>query len=95
MTLNKQDVDNIANLSKITIDESMVGEYIENLNNILKFVEQMQQINTDDIEPLSNPNNQTQRLRKDEVTQENKRDKYQQVAPKVDCGLYLVPKVIE
>ncbi len=95
MTLSKEDVKKIAHLSRLAIDESMVDEYIDNLNNIIKFVEHMQSVNTDEVIPLSNPNNDSQRLRLDEITESNNRDKYQKIAPKVDAGLYLVPKVIE
>lgn len=95
MELSKQDIKNIANLSRLAIDEAKVDEYIDNLNNLLEFVEQMQAVNTDKVEPLSNPNGDTQRLRVDEVTENNSRDKYQKIAPKTDSGLYLVPKVIE
>ena len=55
----------------------------------------MNAVNTDGIEPLLNPLDATQLLRPDEVTESNQRELYQSVAPRVEDGLYLVPKVIE
>ena len=55
----------------------------------------MNAIDTSDVEPMAHPLDAVQRLRKDEVTEQNQRDHYQQVAPLTEAGLYLVPKVIE
>ena len=55
----------------------------------------MQSVNTDSVAPLAHPLDVTQRLREDEVTESNRRDELQQLAPEVEEGLYLVPKVIE
>lgn len=55
----------------------------------------MNQVDTTDIEPLAHPLDIPQRLREDKVTEPNLRDKFQAIAPQVESGLYLVPKVIE
>ena len=95
MSLEKSDVEKIAHLARLAIDEKDVPEYAKNLSNILDLVEQMGSVNTDDVTPMAHPLDATQRLRADEVTETNQRDHFQKVAPNVEDGLYLVPKVIE
>ena len=58
-------------------------------------VDQLQAVDTHNLEPMANPLDATQRLRPDKVTQSNRRDAFQAIAPAVENGLYLVPKVIE
>lgn len=95
MTIERSDVQNAAHLARIAIEESNIAEYTQDLANILALVDQMQAVNTDDIEPMAHPTDATQRLRADIVTEQNQRDYYQAIAPAVENGLYLVPKVIE
>ncbi|MDL2424813.1 Asp-tRNA(Asn)/Glu-tRNA(Gln) amidotransferase subunit GatC, partial [Pseudomonas sp. BAgro211] len=63
--------------------------------NILGLIDAMQAVDTHGVEPLAHPLEATQRLRADAVTEENRREAYQAIAPAVEDGLYLVPKVIE
>lgn len=65
------------------------------MNSILGLVDQMQAVDTTGVEPLAHPLETTQRLRPDQVTESNQRDRYQAVAPSTENGLYLVPKVID
>ncbi len=65
------------------------------MNSILGLVDQMQAVDTSGIEPLAHPLEASQRLRPDQVTESNQRDRYQAIAPATENGLYLVPKVIE
>ncbi|WP_455207133.1 Asp-tRNA(Asn)/Glu-tRNA(Gln) amidotransferase subunit GatC [Kaarinaea lacus] len=95
MSLTKQDVENIAHLARLAIDDNDIPNYADNLSNILGLVEQMNAIDTTDVKPMAHPLDAVQRLRKDEVTEKNQRERYQQVAPQTEAGLYLVPKVIE
>ena len=95
MSLEKSDVEKIAHLARLAIDEKDVPEYAKNLSNILDLVEQMNSVNTDDVTPMAHPLDATQRLRADQVTETNQRDHFQKIAPNVEDGLYLVPKVIE
>ena len=95
MSLEKSDVEKIAHLARLAIDEKDVPEYARNLTDILDLVEQMSSVNTDDVAPMAHPLDATQRLRSDEVTESNQREHFQEVAPNVEDGLYLVPKVIE
>jgi aspartyl-tRNA(Asn)/glutamyl-tRNA(Gln) amidotransferase subunit C len=95
MSLTKQDVENIAHLARLAIDEADIPNYANNLSSILELVEQMNAIDTAGVEPMAHPLDAVQRLRKDEVTERDQREHFQQVAPLTEAGLYLVPKVIE
>ena len=95
MSLDSDDVKKIANLARLQIDEADIPDYAKNLSNILDLVEQMDAADTDKVSPMAHPLDAVQRLRPDEVTEENQREHFQEHAPKVEDGLYLVPKVIE
>jgi aspartyl-tRNA(Asn)/glutamyl-tRNA(Gln) amidotransferase subunit C len=95
MTLKSDDVRSIAQLARLHIEEDAVDHYVDDLTSILALVDQMNQVDSHGVEPLSNPLDAVQRLRTDEVTEKNQRDKFQQNAPDVAKGLYRVPRVIE
>lgn len=95
MALDPQTVYRISRLARIRIDDSEVERYASELSSILEFVEQMNKVDTDDVAPLSHPQDRLLRLREDVVTETNEREKLQAVAPETEKGLYLVPKVIE
>ena len=95
MTLKSDDVRNIAHLARLHIDEDSIDQYTSDLSSILTLVDQMNQVDSSGVVPLSNPLDATQRLRDDEVTEIDHRDKFQQIAPDVAEGFYRVPKVIE
>ena len=95
MALERSDVEKIAHLARLGLVEAEIPRTTETLNNILGLIDQMQAVDTDGIEPLAHPLEATQRLRADVVSETNQRDAYQAIAPAVENGLYLVPKVIE
>ncbi|MCJ8300877.1 MAG: Asp-tRNA(Asn)/Glu-tRNA(Gln) amidotransferase subunit GatC [Pseudomonadales bacterium] len=95
MALNRQDVEKIAHLARINIDKEDINEYLGNLTSILDLVDQMQRVDTQNVEPLSHPLDAIQRLRADDITESNQREQLQQAAPAVEEGLFLVPKVID
>ncbi|MFT6408387.1 MAG: aspartyl-tRNA(Asn)/glutamyl-tRNA(Gln) amidotransferase subunit C [Arenicella sp.] len=95
MALDNETVHNIARLARINIDPSELDKTRGALENILDLVAQMETVDTTGIEPMTHPFDATMRLRADEVTETNQRDKFQSVAPSVERGLYLVPKVID
>lgn len=100
MSLVLSDVKRIASLSCLELTDEQAGQTLEKLNGIFALVEQMKAVDTTGIEPLSHPiaaftDNIALRLRDDEVTEENRREDYQQPAPATQDGLYLVPQVIE
>ncbi|MDO6514149.1 MULTISPECIES: Asp-tRNA(Asn)/Glu-tRNA(Gln) amidotransferase subunit GatC [unclassified Neptuniibacter] len=95
MSLDRTDVDKIAHLARLQIEEQDAPEYAQNLSNILDLVDQMQAVDTTDVLPMAHPLDAVQRLRSDNVTEDNQRELLQSVAPAVENGLFLVPKVIE
>ncbi len=95
MTLKNEDVRNIAQLARLQIDDSKIERLTSDLSNILALAEQMKAVDTTKVIPMAHPMDATQRLRDDEVTETNQRDKFQGIAPDVENGFYRVPKVIE
>lgn len=95
MSLERSDVERIAHLARLDVAESDIPEYARNLSNILGLVAEMEALDTHGVKPMAHPFDAVQRLRADVVTESDQRDRFQQVAPKVADGLYLVPKVIE
>ena len=95
MALKPEDVKSIAHLARLEIREADIPAYADNLSRIIDFVNQLEKADTDDVTPMAHPLEMSQRLRADEVSEQDQRDKYQQNAPQVEAGLYLVPKVIE
>ena len=96
MSLTRHDVENIAHLARLQITESELPVYVDSLSKILSFVEQLNSADTAAVEPMAHPlADQVQRMREDEVLDTDQHEKYQRNAPRVEAGLYLVPKVIE
>ncbi|HEY9201354.1 MAG TPA: Asp-tRNA(Asn)/Glu-tRNA(Gln) amidotransferase subunit GatC [Gammaproteobacteria bacterium] len=95
MSLGPDDVKQIAHLARLQIDEQNIDGYASSLSNILDMVEQMNEVDTTDVQPMAHPMDVAQRLRADEVLEENQREAFQAIAPKTENGLYLVPRVIE
>ena len=95
MSIAPQDLEKLAHLAKIQIDESQTERLTHDLSNILSLVDQLQSVNTENVDTMAHPMDATQRLRADEVTETNQRERFQAVAPATENGLYLVPKVIE
>ncbi len=95
MSLQPSDIEKVAHLARLGIDPSDIPEHTQNLSNILDLVEQMNAVDTNNVTPMAHPMDATQRLRPDEATETNQREQFQAIAPQVEAGLYLVPKVIE
>lgn len=95
MELGPKDIEKIAHLARLRIEEGDIPAYADNLSHILDLVEQMNGVDTDGVAPMAHPQEASQRLRPDEVTEENQREHFQAIAPATEAGLYLVPKVIE
>ena len=95
MSIERGDVEKIAYLARIQITDAQLDKVTEDLSRILSLVDQMQEVSTEGIEPMSNPLDMVQRLRADQVTEDNQRERFQAIAPATEAGLYLVPKVIE
>jgi aspartyl-tRNA(Asn)/glutamyl-tRNA(Gln) amidotransferase subunit C len=95
MSLTKREVENVAHLARLEISDGEIGRVVENLSSIIDFVDQLQAADTDGVLPMAHPLDMSQRLRSDEVSEVDQRNRYQANAQDVEAGLYLVPKVIE
>jgi aspartyl-tRNA(Asn)/glutamyl-tRNA(Gln) amidotransferase subunit C len=99
MSLSPDDVARIARLARIAIAPEESPEVLARLNRVLELVDEMRAVDTAGIEPMAHALDAYlpagQRLRPDEVSEPDRRSLYQSVAPAVENGLYLVPKVIE
>lgn len=95
MSLTIDQVQRIAHLARIEIGEQEALSTQTHLNGIFQLIEQMQAVDTRGVEPMAHAQELSQRLREDVVTEPERRAAYQAVAPEVEAGLYLVPKVIE
>ena len=96
MTLTASQIASIAQLARLELNQTEIPVYQQSLSSILEFVSELNRANTKDVEPMAHPlPGLAQRLRPDVVTEQDARERYQANAPKVEAGLYLVPKVIE
>ena len=95
MSLTAEDIKKIAHLARLNMSADDITRYTKQLSTIMEFVDQMNQIDTSHIDPVANPLDLSQRLRPDVVSEKDEREKFQKIAPEVQAGLYLVPKVIE
>ncbi len=95
MSLTDQDVEKIAHLARIQLEPEERARYLQELNGILDLVAQMNRVDTEGVPPMAHPLHMVQRLRPDLVTESDRREAFQAIAPLTEAGLYLVPKVIE
>lgn len=95
MSLSIEDIHQIASLARIELSTEDATVTCDKLNGIFSLIEQMQAVDTDGVEPMCHPQDAVQRLREDRVTEMDRRDDFQRIAPQTEAGLYLVPKVIE
>ena len=95
MNIERQEIEKLATLARIAIDDSTFSEVSQRLSSVLDLVDQLQAVDTEGVEAMSHPMQATQRLREDEVTETNQREAFQAIAPETEDGLFLVPKVIE
>ena len=95
MIIKREEIEKLATLSRISIDEKTITDVTERLSSVLDLVDQLKTANTDSVQGISRPFQVSQRLREDEVTEINQREALQATAPDTEEGLFLVPKVIE
>lgn len=95
MNLQRSDIEKIAHLARLSIAEDDIPRYARELSNILDMVAQMNGVDTHGVVPMAHPMEAGQRLRADDVSETDQRERFQSIAPQVEAGLYLVPKVIE
>ena len=95
MDVTEEVVKNIAELVQLKVGAAEIQQLTEGMQNILALAEKMQAIDTEGVEPVSNPLDASQKLRPDAVTEKNQRELFQSLAPASESGLYLVPRVVE
>jgi len=95
MTIERADIEKLAELARIELNEATITETTRSIADVLALVDQLQAADTNGVEPMAHPTDAVQRLRPDEVTETNQREAFQAIAPATEEGLYLVPKVIE
>lgn len=95
MEVTAEVVKNIAELAQLKVEEADIRILARGMENILELAEQMQSIDTTGIEPVLNPLDATQSLRRDAVTETDQRELFQSIAPATADGFYLVPRVVE
>jgi aspartyl-tRNA(Asn)/glutamyl-tRNA(Gln) amidotransferase subunit C len=92
---DKQQIKNLANLARIDVSDDIVTDTMESINDILSLMNQLHSVDTKGIKPMAHPTDVCQRLRADKITEIDQREQLQAVAPAVENGLFLVPKVID
>ncbi len=95
MALTLDDVRRVAHLARIAVDDAEAEATLAQLTRVFGLIEQMQAVDVAGIEPMAHAQDMVLRLRTDAVTESDQRELFQQIAPEVEAGLYLVPKVIE
>ena len=96
MLLNRAQIENIAHLARLELTAAELPVYQQSLSAIFDFVGELDRADTAHVDPMAHPlPGLSQRLRPDVVTATDQHERYQQDAPQVAAGLYLVPKVIE
>ena len=95
MALSKRDVEHIAHLARLEVSDDEIADYVDKLSSIIDLVARLGELDTSDVLPMAHPLEMSQRLRPDEVTEQNQRDLFQRNSQAVGHGFYRVPRVIE
>lgn len=95
MSLDSEQVRQVAHLARLAVPAEQLDPYARQLSGILEMVDQLQKTDTDAVAPMAHPLDTAQRLRPDAVTESDRRAAFQAIAPACEGGLYIVPKVIE
>ena len=95
MALSPDDVKRVAHLARIEISDAAAQSLLHDLDRIFALIEEMQAVDVSGIQPMAQGQDVVLPLREDAVTETDQHALFQSVAPQVEAGLYLVPKVIE
>jgi|TARA_B110000914_G_C15151124_1_gene303959 aspartyl-tRNA(Asn)/glutamyl-tRNA(Gln) amidotransferase subunit C len=95
MSIDKDKIKNVSKLARISVDEKKIDSLTKDLNSIFKFIEKLNELNTDNVEPLSSILNEPLRSRKDEINDGKIREKILKNSPQKNEEFFVVPKVIE
>ena len=95
MSIDKDKIKHISKLARISVDEKKIDSLTKDLSSIFKFIEKLNELKTDNIEPLSSILDEPLRLRKDEINDGKIREKILEKSPQKNEEFFVVPKVIE
>ena len=95
MTIDLKTIKHISKLSRISVDDAKADKLAGDLNSIFDFIEKLNELNTDNVEPLTSVAETTLKLRADEVKSENIRDQILKNSPEENEDFFVVPRVIE
>jgi|TARA_Y100001960_G_scaffold271987_1_gene299154 aspartyl-tRNA(Asn)/glutamyl-tRNA(Gln) amidotransferase subunit C len=95
MTIDLKTVKHISKLSRISIDDQKAKKLEKDLNSIFKWIEKLNELNTDKVEPLTSIAETTLRFRKDQILSKNIREDILKNSPKDNKDYFVVPKVVE
>jgi len=95
MSINKDTIKKISKLARISVTNEETDRLEKDLNSILKFVEQLKELNTDKITPIASVSDQVLTMNKDEIKKINEKEEILKNAPEKNSNYYIVPKVIE
>ena len=93
--LSLDEIRRLADLARLELAPDEAAAMQQQLNDIFAMVDRMNAVDTSGVEPMSHPQQAMQRLRDDQASEKDQREAFQAIAPAVEDGLYLVPKVIE
>ena len=93
--MDKKTVTTISYLSRLKIDKEKEEKIVQDLDNIIEFVDQLNDVDTSDVEPLTNPLEKTAKTRSDKVTAKNLKKELLEIAPSSNDDYFLVPRVVE
>ncbi|GAA5316996.1 MAG: Asp-tRNA(Asn)/Glu-tRNA(Gln) amidotransferase subunit GatC [Candidatus Pelagadaptatus aseana] len=93
--MDRSEITRLAELARIEITDATIDEAASSITDVLKLVDQLQAADTEGVPPMAHPLDATQKLRADQVSEDNRREAFQAIAPATEDGLYLVPKVID
>ncbi|MDA8858308.1 Asp-tRNA(Asn)/Glu-tRNA(Gln) amidotransferase subunit GatC [Candidatus Pelagibacter sp.] len=95
MTIDLKTIKHISKLSRISVDDAKANKLAGDLNSIFDFIEKLNELNTDNVEPLTSVAETTLKLRADEVKSENIRDQILKNSPEENNDFFVVPRVVE
>ena len=95
MTINLKTIKHISKLSRISVDDAKADKLAGDLNSIFDFIKKLNELNTDNVEPLTSVAETTLKLRADEVNSENIRDQILKNSPEENEDFFVVPRVVE
>ena len=95
MTIDLKTIKHISKLSRISVDDAKANKLAGDLNSIFDFIEKLNELNTDNVEPLTSVAETTLKFRVDEVKSENIRDQILKNSPEENEDFFVVPRVVE